>query len=665
MNYMNNQQGQLPFNPQGLNGQPCSFAPNQPPVNVPPMQVPINIQYFIPFAAAAFANEVSQKAAHHSGRMFLFNQITDRGYQNNEYNTGVALTLDLICLALVKGVFRSPEEAVAECAQRAASLLSAINFSKYPVLNNYVTPDVVQAAQRASQELPGLIQEINGAKQRMSQGNNNQQMTNQGGYRNQQNPMQYSQTPMGSPVGYSTGIFSGNGTPQSNYPSVPEPVNDKYSYLNITQKEQPMQEQPKTTYNAQVQARPTVDPLSLVDSIPDAKWIPRQRQPNPPAENPGVTKVTLIQEVIPTDGGYAKIARYVTEAIEGNNMDRKAHLITPLWNLVLTDKQDPVEISEVRVNRLNVFKETSKKLAQREVATATPIPKDTEFESPKGLPQEDRQPLVDDTPFIGCNYVEEAIFNGRLHSFKAGTDKEKGSVFRAKALIGIPVLSQHKYSSMVDDVKKYAEITLRYLRLCASFKLAVEHMHRTITSSNTVFAPFTIAVNKLLTYEINSVLRNKFSMSTEIESFVEDILLVEPDMRAKYGDVFADAFVKLQETFFETCFSEQDVETVFGPSPVELTDTVSLDYIGQVYSITYVNLLEAELDFAITDNRGTVLISENPIMRQIAKDALQFDTVFKLQSAHNLVVTLDDKVFEVHRGVVSHGSFLVSNFNKP
>lgn len=653
MNYMNNQQGQLPFNPSGLNSQPCSFAPNQPPVNVGQMQIPNNLQYFVPMAAAAFANEVSQNANQHGGRMFLFNQITDRGYQNNDYMTGVSLTLDLICLALVKAAYRTPEEAVGECAKRAASILSATNFQKYPALTNYVQPAINQGAQQLNMELPNMLQEINAAKQRMGQNVSAPQMMNQGVYRN---PMQYNPGSVGSPVGHSTGIFNGTGAPHANNTQVQEPVNDRYSYLNVAEKEKPMQQ---SLYE---QKRQEIQP-TVVDT-PDAKWIPRQRQPNPPAENPGVTKVTLIQEVVPNDGSYTKIARYVTEAVEGNDMDRKAHLITPLWNLVLSDKQDPIEISEVRVNRLSIFKETAKKLAQREVAIATPVPKDTEFESPKGLPQEDRQPLVDDTPFIGCNCVEEAIFNGRLHSFKAGTDKEKGSIFRAKALIGIPVLSQHKHASVAEDVKKYADITLRYLRLCGSFKLAVEHMQRTITSSNTVFAPFTIAVNNLLTQEINYVLRNKFSMSTEIESFVDDILLVEPDMRAKYGDVFADAFAKIQETFFQNCFSEQNVETVFGPPPVELIDTVSLDYIGQVYCITYVNLLEAELDFAITDNRGTVLISENPIMRQIAKDALQFDTVFKLQAAHNLIVTLDDKVFEVHHGVVSHGSFLVSNFKK-
>jgi hypothetical protein len=641
---MYNTGNQLPFNAHGLSTQQVRFAPNNPPGQGGNFNIPQTLQYIVPFAAASFANDVTDKANNNSGRVFLFNQVTSNNYCNQAYQAGVALTLDFLCLGLVKGNYRQPEEGLQDAAAKASSMLSAGNYQQFPALQQYVSPEIVNGASQLYNALPQLQQDFVIVKNQLNnsgmQRNNQFVQHNNQGFNNNRASVQLNQ----GPHSQGTGMFSGGSVVNVNQTFNTDPIDQKYSYLSTNPAQH---QQPSKTQQVMVE-----------DNIPDAIWVPTLAQPSPIAPNPSKNKVSLIQVL---EVNQTKRAEYVLEDLTEKEMERNAHVIGPLWEgyaqetLVECEVKDRAIEFRNNVKRLtydeNYRSKTTAEL-KAQVANSTGL---SAHEFNEGLPP------FEDIPFISSNFLEDAIFQVRMKGPAVYRSLAPG-IHREKVLLASPFINR----TLKPGQKSVFGEIVPLLTYYHTFEDIINCMKEVFDVNRPYSILFLPVIDKLFTEEINSVLVNKMSANTKIDSFFTDILDLVPFIENRYGETFAKALKSVETSFtskyLSGYFGSVELRDMFHDNLADEGSEACIDYVPQNLTITTLSMHSKELDFSLVSDVGTSLSEKNnPVMYAIADGIFRFEHYSKTDFAHHLVVTIDDVIFEVHKGLIGH-NFLVSKY---
>jgi hypothetical protein len=176
-------------------------------------------------------------------------------------------------------------------------------------------------------------------------------------------------------------------------------------------------------------------------------------------------------------------------------------------------------------------------------------------------------------------------------------------------------------------------------------------------------------LDRYLTKHVNDLVRGKLSLKFEISSFMEDADAIEAHIRKHYGDGYADLFVQAQADViadvmnFED-YTDDETDTVVLNSG-EGEDETKLHYFGPTrrVSVTTVDLLADELKLGfydeVKDLPALIRASTHPYLFEFAKATLTSTDALRSKAKTHYVVTADDVVYTLIKGLVSQEAYLI------
>lgn len=642
--------------------QVISFAPNQPPW-VPSIACPPNIQALLPGIAAACANSVNAGMSLSPLGVFHFNQVAANNYQNNDFATLVSTAVDMLQYGLMKGMYRFPEEGAADAVEKARKMLSAYNVYTFQHLRSVIDPrllnDVDQIVQQASQ----VQNEIRNMKQGGMQPQMQPQMQQQwGGV--QQAPYSAQMPMQNAPSPYGNGFNGGrpqmpprpgvNNTPfatgnmqtafvQQQMPDAGIPdETDRYSYLRknnqSVQQTDPYLNQggpgrivKVTTFDPEVVERQRTHPLASVAIDPIAGDInPPGLQPYPYANNSKAMSFVLKQ-----DGSNIE-----ARIKEGDEMDRAQHTLT------FVEDAYTKRIPEGFQSRENAFSDSVYNMVKEQKVYA-----DAELENTLGTG------LYADSVWLEDMFLDCAVFNVRRHQAIALKGQTNCKSYQRYVVMGNPIICTQKLAEVLSTIVSKAT---RLSDMANMLKEIVKHPDTSAEEYQTL-----LQIDDYLTKEINSVLKNKLNVDVNIDSFIDDVGGLAPFIHNQNGQIYSEALIMHQKDFIQACFSfmdENDTKAVIDANfPTEGEQLNDILVFNSNYSITVVNVLSKELNVIFTEGEvNAIKQSALPTMYRMIKEGIESAEKENVHFLHHILVTADNKRYEMHRGWIGNEFFLLS-----
>lgn len=258
MNYYQGQamQGQaLPVSPTQIMSQPLPVNIGQPPF-VPLVNVPQNIQQFVPLIMSVIVMEIQTKMQQNPLRVFMFNWYSRNGYNNPEMTELLEICCNSVLISLMYGQETDPTVATFNKVPNIVTMMAGAQIKPFPALLQTLTQDQAQAAANGASALEQVVREIMqrfGGQQQFQQPQQQfqqpgQQFANFGAYGGQQFQPQggpRSVTMAATNTGNS-GLFTQSQyqpAAQPVYNAPPTPGNDRFSKQLQEQLERQRKEQ--------------------------------------------------------------------------------------------------------------------------------------------------------------------------------------------------------------------------------------------------------------------------------------------------------------------------------------------------------------------------------------------------------------------------------------
>lgn len=672
MSYSNQVTG-LPFSYQGPTSQIVQFRNDNFPFIPNVSNCPQQMQYIIPAICSMIANESAQRCGAHPGRMFLFNQLSFNNWGNNEFVTAIATVIDILQLNLAKGMIRSVEEGVQKAVSDTLSIMCSLNFQTFPALQSVTDPNIVNDAQRNIQAFSSLQNEICQFKNRSQNPQQFQQPQFQQPFQQQvyqQSPQMMVNPAFNNPVNQfanvqfannqpiNSGIGSGNSTifsnsgttqPLTSFPAKTSAPTGKYDYLKpsspiIDQKsyftKEPLQH---------VSAKPGEVTATAFgwpdDTIAPLKWTPSSQQAYPLTINPYTHKHGLKEMDI---HGKKFVFSYLIPLKE-EEMDRARHTITTMQQVMTAHIPEQYGTREESLTESvkNMFRVTSDEL-------------NLYSKPPEELSKEDAEALAEVKCFINPKmgletFLEAAIFDGRLSQKQSQLSDTECAAYRIYKIIATPVVGTEDHSSFIGNISA-----------CKSFREIAAILSETLTlhSSERSLISLCYEIEKILTKEINSVLRNKMSLpGINIDSFIDDVNDLPEYLGKTFGDLYKRAFLEFQKDYITQLIGNcngEGAEALRYNLIDEDENKAVINFIARTYSLTYLNVDSSELCIKPYDECASSLMEdENKLMFAVASGIFKQDKEFNREALHNLIITNDDKMFEIFTGMIGKDFYTI------
>lgn len=177
-------------------------------------------------------------------------------------------------------------------------------------------------------------------------------------------------------------------------------------------------------------------------------------------------------------------------------------------------------------------------------------------------------------------------------------------------------------------------------------------------------------LDRYLAKNLNDLIRGKLSLKFEISSFMEDAAAVEGHIRKNYGGGFADLYLEAQGDWiadvlnFED-YTEEESDTVVLKTSDSDEEENKLYYFGPTrrVSVTTMDLLADELKLGfydeVKDLPALIRGSTHPNLFQFAKATLTSTDAVRGKAKSHYIVTADDVVYTLIKGLVSPEAFLI------
>lgn len=668
MNYgnqygQNNQSNQgLPYNPTQLNSNPRTYPDDNPPCVPEGVNPDQQFSGLIIPACAIAATLISNAASSHSGRIFLYNQVSANNYNNRNFAEIVNLGFDLLFLGLNQNKYRSPDEGLYDAITKGVAIGSAMNFRTFPELANYVGSDIANDAQTNLNAFASIISDINSIRNgnnnnyrngnnngnNYNNGNNNGNNNSQYGNYNNGNNNQGSQMhggrfdnrqPFQQPVRQGAPTNGSNPYDRNysiNRPNQPTPASNqsqgRYDYAKTASK-------PTVVVVEEAKYAKTVvmqEPVNLAD-----KWSTSTQQPYIPNFDPRSELLDYRMEE--TELGPVVIAYIVKK--QGREMNKDEHSTTTTYVddrvrgfLINPDK----EADHNFTNATNILVDSSK----QNIDEVFPLEEAAKLK------------LISSPVILLDNFIEPAIFRAKLQMLKAAEKNDLAkSAYRVKVLIATPIITAQDETLFMNTLLE-----------CKSFAKIKSVVINGLKSKKTVM--LAAKVDALLTKEINSVLRNKLSIKLNIDSFAEDgfELIQHLSNNNKFGLVIAKAYQNCEDDFIKTYFDQAIIDKEQRDGFYESFDlegaSLNINYLSQIHSVTFINAHSSEFGIGFNKFVATGISYENNLhLYMLADDIFKNGEEDGQCIAHKLVVTADDKVYEFHKGLLGDDFYTVSEFN--
>lgn len=703
------QQQALPFDPFKPMAQMYTYE-NNPPYVPRNVNLPSDVLVFLPEVSAAVATAATIKANESPPRMFLFNQLNFNNFVNSDFETVVVSVIELMCLRKFEGtvpdIRLALNEAVdtvlqAKCINNMYMYQDLMNITMQFLGNNFRLNDF----QLFMNDFANMARRIEGMKQRMfqpqqqnypmnqmpqggfNQYNQGNQYSNQQG--NQFNRFQPQPQQMPQQQNFNRPVNSGSGSLFSSSQPVQRDdshqahqhvdIAGKYGHLARNQQQQTPQtfspaptmqqptqtqfQQPAQSTTQQFQQAPTVsteqqtspvvptekpEELSEMDYRNDTTWAPSERQRHPLVIAKRKAKPRLSYTIDPVTRKVQRVIVVVRKEIPEMEMDRDKHTLidTALENNV------PVGFK----NREEAIDNTLKTLED------------------KKEPLNGDDTIKEDGVWHARSYIDEAIFDTKLKQ-KQHDNGEVCTGYRSYSIVGVPFLGDKSRKGLVDKLSKMTKIA----EVASTMRMILKS-----SQEEANLKEFVVSLDAILTKKLVASLRGKMSLGVSIDNFTEDAVGLFEWLEENYGTSYSNAYGRYQETFIKSFIKspepamEEDLIRAFIPEgdiPEDLVpkpiNTVGITLLENLVSVTSIRASSSELNLLLYNNPqfpgiGSLIEKHQlPALFDFTDRLFNEDRSLNNDIAHHLLVTLDDKIYELHKGIVSvSDNYLISEYVK-
>lgn len=586
----------------------------------PQVKVAKNMQYIVPAVVSCTANEASNKANAHAGRMFFYNLVANN-YWNNDYFTEVVqMVLDLIMVNMNKGILRAPEQGIADAVTQVLTLQTSTLFYQFQDLKSMVTPQVLDAAMQNVPFFNNLKQEI------MSMYNNNP------GYANTGYPGQplgaHAHAPMGGPgfhgnpgmqhvgthfqnnnypVQQNNSWHNGNGfpqRPQSNYPSgqgrFDGPTPNSGAAFASPGSNQFAEMSPTAVENDRFVGRQVRSPQ--INTV--APQVHR------PVANTSKVQTTLIID-------------------KGSEMDRSKHQITYFGDSYVPDS----------AARGMQFAKATQAMAYTRIV-------------------EDCDSIHVDPNVTMEVSLDSAITAGTIKQFKLQNEESAVNVFRCFTIVATPGFCTVNVSDYIKVLREADSFTALVVKMkTLAMALSIKKDNKRYTDS---VISFLSRFDSALTSIVNSFLRNNLQLQMKIDSFADDASNLGEYLFKKYGTNYGSAFTSFESEILDTIL--ENIEPELATELMDIYDIPEGLHYGLLpinHSLTFICMNDKELGYKIGDSAVVIEPDTAPSLYQIASSLVAHKKQMDISTLQDILVTADGVRYKLYRNYLKGAEYLI------
>jgi hypothetical protein len=688
--YPQYQQQQAPFPIDSVFSNPVQYQPGILPfqLNVPCAP---QLQPYLPLIGTAAIDAIQAKYGANQLRVFLYNQMSTNGYQNNDFLAIVKSIAQYVDMMMsTTNVYQNVQQAIFDGAEKITEMYCAANLDTYPILRQMVDPVLQQRSQPIQQVIQQYAQQLANFNQSRQVQQGYQQPSGfpqipggynapQTGFNQPQSSFNQPQRNWGTSASNNTGIFNNNGPVMNNNSN----ANSMPATTFLTKQPEPAppvtpMRQPVTQWDNKPTSQFThvkninegspSPPLAYPSGMQqtqqgvlvkasEAKWVPSEKYPY----NIGYDSTRFeLYYLIEADGVMKPITKPLTQE---QLMDRSKHFKSSICpgSLIMTSEAK----SQARIDNLTEALRTGDGMHSREKDRKRALS------------------LVENTP--ENKETIDMLSNG--NTFKSTVsdaevwieaDNDLLSKKRKDGKIG-----GYSTCAYVNDVL----VSLHDPKILADRLLEAKNFNDVVTSIKDIKACYEVGdttfgdehevnyFNNRLTKRLNRFITKQLALEITVESFIEDGAKIVDYIEKKFGEKFSNPLRAAQRTIIHDCCSyatdetESDLMQSFAPVSSDENTEAKENRIDTFVTFFYcpdffvnVNAYSCDLKIDIPKGNGSVAVfpDQLPLLAYLANHIFQAESDIDMKFNRKLVRTLDRVVLEINQSVIDPETFLVS-----
>jgi hypothetical protein len=582
------------------------------PLFVPYVQgLPPQVQELLPYMATALANEFITKAETNAARMFTYNQMSDRGWNNQEFASAVELMAAGCIMYIQRGIAPNVASAIGILADQIANWITAKNALGFLMQYNLFDQQTLTAAQNLSYEFDQFIAAVGS------------------GGAQQQQPQIQQRGPF-NPVTAQFGMNSGG------YPGMTGVNNTGLQAFG---------NKPRESLNKWNQgvAAPTRSMPGPFTPVTQPQSTPQSTQP--PAIKTFAEKAANLFSVQPSKGLVEE------KQVMGNNQ-------TGIYQEEYSDREDTMDRNQHRLFGIPIDTVGTKEKILESAVAFGHLTKSMEDDprDPSSMVGEFRQLELKEyqmTSDVVSTGVREAIRIGEYRLMEA-KDK-KPYIYVTKARILRPIICGGDFTSRILAI---CGNRLEPLVTFDKFLSMTRDLIRNDSKDPAELSMIT-QIDLLLSKEVNHILLDVLGIKDlYIDSFLEDVVELRSIVQSDYGDLYAntltgflDEFVRYLTAGFKE-YSESYKQ--FAAEIVSESEQAVTTLVPRNYDIIHVDLFSREIN--MQNKAKTVGFNSNWLRGLMEK------VVVSRNTGNVLIVTKDQKIFRAVKDFFGDQPWLIVNY---
>lgn len=610
----------------------------------------------LPYIVAEIINTASVAAQANPARTYYYNVLGQNTFMNDEVVTAMSQAVDYIKLVMFQ-TGASWQQVASQCVEMVVRSRCALWAASNNQLMAFIPPEMRQETINTANNYQQLLNQINTIKQTEAVRGAAPAMGGMIGGGNASG-FQYNQAHIGvSPS--TSGIFPTNAPVQGN--QIVGTVGGKnYDYLAKQKAEQASNSQafnkPMMKYNAPTPA-PTVAPVQVETKV---------EAPNPPEEKP------LTWMPVP-DQRYVPVFNNVTQTLIGVvSLNDETNVLEIIYTEKDLTQGEIMNRSQHQiVTDTMILKKVPPMYPSREVAIENSLTAVTDaITTVTGKPLEERGDILNGenvqylSDVLGtCQNLSCAVFSARYLQKSVMGENYQCSAFRIDVVLQKEFATVGDYRPFIDELAKYKN----FAAISTEMRLAFE-------SENTKpeLVQLIGKLDTFLTSKINAIFRFKMSLPEfGIDSFMYDIVDAFPAISKEHGEIYQAALLQLQSEFvnnyLNTGTSDEYEDVCLSSSGSQVEAKYKPLVYGPEYmvTITCLDILASELKIGLLPGLpGAIYATVNPVLYNFVSKTIMDAELLKKRSskgfAAHYMVTADDVVFELHKGLIGDEFYLIS-----
>jgi hypothetical protein len=630
------------------------------PPYVPEVCTTSEVFSIIPLVCSVIANEATNKADAHAGRMMFYNLCSDKAWNNDYFKNVVQLVIDIITLRMVKKHIRSPEQGISDAVSQGVTSLVSLLFVQYRDLRGMVKPGVLNAAEQNIPSFQNLQQEI-ASMQNTTPGYGHM-------------------TAMSHPHGMNGGHF-------------PQAHGYQHGHAPVHGHQGPAVNQPYQTPQGWFMLTPNGATIPVVHT--QQGWVPAQQpqqhiqqhyqHPNVPAGSNYGNHSTFASGHHGHTGGFTPTGNQtVGGRFSGAGSSHSADVqprqpVRDLRNMHLERTAPaPVKAAPVAV----APKETESKYLEIEGGTEMDRAKhrvgvvggNYRFSSENRNSNyaeaveklcKTRVTSESEDMFVDVNIAAEltadaAIICGQVKQLERQKHDSSVNAFRCFMSVCNPIISTVEvapYMKRICESEDFDIVAKNMKSIAKAVEVSVED---SVTAD--AVATFLHQIDIRLTDLVNEFLSDSLLLETNIDSFSEDISDLGEHLFRTKGHLYSDAYRNFETAVMAMLLQEMDEEVQQDlADKANLGESMFVSFMPVNYSLTFVPLTSKELGYKVGNKVVTIDHDVAPslywLATSIATHSKQVGDFFTLV---NLIVTSDGQRYRVRRNPMRSEEYLIN-----